>query len=101
MPAVEFRPEERAATARLVELALAEDFGGGRDVTSDSLIPPDRTATVHVTARSAGVGLCPLGHLGGGPERPSAGRIRSVASRPRRLGPACGFGSGIGSTSCS
>jgi nicotinate-nucleotide pyrophosphorylase (carboxylating) len=64
MPAIEFGPAEHTAAARLVELALAEDFGGGRDVTSDSLIPAERQAEVQVTARSHGVlaGL-PVGEM--------------------------------------
>ena len=64
MPSVEFGPAETTAAMRLVELALAEDFGQGRDVTSESLISADRQGRVLVRCREAGclAGL-PIGDL--------------------------------------
>ena len=59
-----FGESERAAAARLIELALAEDLAGASDLTCDALISPEDCAEVHVVARQPGVvaGL-PIGDL--------------------------------------
>lgn len=46
---------DREAAARLIELALAEDFGEAGDVTSRVLIPEEMVGTVQVVARVDGV----------------------------------------------
>lgn len=56
----EFGEAERRATDRLVQLALAEDFGDRGDVTSQALIPESLSAEISVVARASGV-------LAGGP----------------------------------
>lgn len=59
-----FGESERAAAARLIELALSEDLAGASDLTCDALISPEDCAEVHVVARQPGVvaGL-PIGDL--------------------------------------
>ncbi|MFI2753104.1 carboxylating nicotinate-nucleotide diphosphorylase [Cellulomonas sp. P22] len=50
-------PLDPAWTRRTVAVALDEDLGEapGRDVTSQSTIPPDATGTAHLVARAPGV----------------------------------------------
>ena len=50
-----FTADEAAACRRLVELALAEDFGPTGDRTSLALIPAEQTASAAFVARTAGV----------------------------------------------
>jgi len=59
-----FGETERAATAQLTGIAMAEDLAGANDLTTDALIPPEDGAEVHVVARQQGViaGL-PIGDL--------------------------------------
>ncbi len=45
---------EKKAAALLIEMALAEDVGGG-DVTSDNLIPPHDKRTAYMITKSEGV----------------------------------------------
>jgi len=47
--------EERQAAEQLVALALAEDLGPARDITSRALIPESRPGTVNVVVRRAGI----------------------------------------------
>jgi nicotinate-nucleotide pyrophosphorylase (carboxylating) len=44
-----------AAVDALIRASLAEDLGGGQDVTSVATVPDDQDATMDLTARAAGV----------------------------------------------
>src|SRR5690606_21978430 len=48
-------PDDRAAAAALISLALAEDLGERGDLTSQTLIPPEARGTVQVVARQTGI----------------------------------------------
>lgn len=50
----DFGERERAAAARLIELALAEDLGARGDITTQLLIPPAEMGVVHLVARQSG-----------------------------------------------
>src|SRR5688572_26419284 len=50
-----FTPDEAATCRRLVELALAEDFGPSGDRTSLALIPADQPGRAAFVARTPGV----------------------------------------------
>ena len=44
-----------ASIDALIRATLAEDLGGGVDVTSVATVPEDQVATMDLTARAAGV----------------------------------------------
>jgi nicotinate-nucleotide pyrophosphorylase (carboxylating) len=52
---IHFGNAERAAAARLIELALAEDLGHAGDLTCRALVDSAERATVAVVARQAGI----------------------------------------------
>lgn len=51
----EFGPDEEAAAATLIRLALAEDLGERGDITSQTLLPEDLQGRVQIVSRGAGV----------------------------------------------
>jgi nicotinate-nucleotide pyrophosphorylase (carboxylating) len=50
-----FGPREREAALRLMDLAMAEDFGPLGDLTGQATIPPEATASARFVARAEGV----------------------------------------------
>ncbi|HWE39075.1 MAG TPA: carboxylating nicotinate-nucleotide diphosphorylase [Isosphaeraceae bacterium] len=50
-----FGPREREAALRLMDLAIAEDFGPLGDLTGQAIIPAGATATARFVARAEGV----------------------------------------------
>ena len=65
---------DHVAIDALIRATLAEDLGGGVDVTSVATVPEDQVATMDLTARAAGV---VAGHPGG------RARVRHRVGRPQ------------------
>jgi len=55
MPPLEFYQSDRGSAAMLISLALAEDLRDIGDLTSEILIDPELTGSIHVVSRQTGV----------------------------------------------